>query len=65
MNAARPAKQDEERRKKYKSFRVNAEEIAEIEALAKHYHFAEAEYLRRVALGYLQVDRDVIAKKKK
>ena len=50
MNA-RPAKPDEERRQKYMVFRVNPEETAEIEALAKHYHFSVAEYLRRTALG--------------
>ena len=66
MNAAaRPAKRDEERRQKYMAFRVNIEEAAEIEALAKHHHFSTAEYLRRTALGYLHADRDVVAEKNK
>ena len=66
MNAAaRPAKRDEERRQKYMAFRVNAEEATEIEALAKHYHFSIAEYLRRSALGYLHADRNVVTEKNK
>jgi hypothetical protein len=65
MVAARPAKLDEERRKKYMSFRANDREIAEIKALAEYYHFDVAEYLRRTALGYLNAERDVVATKKK